>query len=238
MTYKVIGKLFPTSGPAGREFLNQFAREKIARRRTEIKEGLGTEEAEAKGLPQDFVSKLLGLQAAKPEVYKDYHIFMMAISNLIAGSDTTGTTLSAILYYLLRYPETLAKLRKEIQEFENSGKIGKTRVTYRESQKMPYLQAVIKEAQRMHPVAGLPLWRVVPEGGAEVSGRFFPADSVLGINAWAAHYNEDIFHDAKVFRPERWIEAEEQGPDAVRRLEGYYFPVCIIIECSAKSDRL
>jgi hypothetical protein len=39
---------------------------------------------------------------------------------------------------------------------------------------MPYLQAVIKEALRVHPATGLPLEQVVPEGGTPLCGRFFP----------------------------------------------------------------
>lgn len=40
---------------------------------------------------------------------------------------------------------------------------------------MEYLQASIKEALRLHPATGLPLARVVPEGGATLSGTYFPA---------------------------------------------------------------
>lgn len=40
---------------------------------------------------------------------------------------------------------------------------------------MPYLQACIKESLRLHPATGLPLARVVPEGGATISETFFPA---------------------------------------------------------------
>jgi cytochrome P450 len=47
-------------------------------------------------------------------------------------------------------------------------------VTFSDTQKMPYLQAVIKEALRLHPAAGLPLQRVVPKGGAHLAGHFFP----------------------------------------------------------------
>lgn len=39
---------------------------------------------------------------------------------------------------------------------------------------MPYLQACIQEGLRVHPATGLPLVRLVPEGGATISGRFFP----------------------------------------------------------------
>jgi len=33
---------------------------------------------------------------------------------------------------------------------------------------------VMKEAMRMFPVIGLPMMRIVPEGGATIAGRFFP----------------------------------------------------------------
>lgn len=91
---------------------------------------------------------------------------------------------------------------------------------------MLYLQAVIKEALRMHPATGLLLWRVVPEGGAELCGKFFPAGTAVGLNTWCAHYNEDVFGvDARLFRPERWIEAEKEGGEKLRKMDAYYMPV-------------
>jgi cytochrome P450 len=45
---------------------------------------------------------------------------------------------------------------------------------FKEAQNLPYLQAVIKEALRLHPASGLPLGRVVPKGGAEIAGYYFP----------------------------------------------------------------
>ena len=49
-------------------------------------------------------------------------------------------------------------------------------VTFQEAQKLPFLQACIKEGLRIHPVTGLPLARVVPDGGATIAGQFFPAN--------------------------------------------------------------
>jgi hypothetical protein len=75
----------------------------------------------------------------------------------------------------------MRKLQKEIDEMEEKGLISDP-VTYQQSCKMPYLQAVMKEAmrlscrqaeRRMHPATGLPLARVVPKGGAYLAGRKF-----------------------------------------------------------------
>ena len=148
----------------------------------------------------------------------------MGQSNIIAGSDTTAISLSAILYYLLKNPKTLSKLRSEIEEAEGNNHCDSPNPTFKQSQTLQYLQAVIKEALRLHAATGLPLWRVVPAGGAQISGRFFPEGTVVGINTWTAHYNEDVWgSDAAQFRPERWIEAKEDS-DRLKRMEAYYMP--------------
>jgi cytochrome P450 len=88
---------------------------------------------------------------------------------------------------------------------------------------MPYLQAVIKEALRLHPAVGLPLWRDVPAGGTTISGKYLPAGTTVGINGWVAHYNTEVYgSDVRDFRPERWIEASEER---TREMDGFYLPV-------------
>lgn len=88
---------------------------------------------------------------------------------------------------------------------------------------MPYFQAVMKEALRMHSATGLPMWRVVPAGGAEINGRFFPEGTEVGVNTWVAHYDERVFPDAKTFRPERWLES---SPEHLKEMNQMYMPVC------------
>lgn len=176
--------------------------------------------------PQDFLEKLLIANKKDPDKTTSYHVYIMGLSNIIAGSDTTAVSLSGILYYLLKNPETLAKLRQEIQRLGEEGKCSSPNVTFAESQEMPYLQAVIKEAMRLHPATGLPLWRKVPEGGAEVCGQYFPAGTVMGLNTWVAHNNAEVYgSDVQKFRPERWLEAEKEGGDRIKQMDNYYLPV-------------
>ncbi|KAF4462953.1 pisatin demethylase [Fusarium albosuccineum] len=101
--------------------------------------------------------------------------------NIGAGSDTTANALSSILYYI-----------------------------FQDAQGIPYLQAVIKETLRLHPGVGTQLTRVVPKGGLVIEGQFFPGGIEVGVNGWALYHNKAIFgDDASSFRPERWLEANE-----------------------------
>ncbi|RDW74284.1 cytochrome P450 [Aspergillus mulundensis] len=213
---------FSWSGAGGRAYIMRYVSEKIARYSARTPKERDVENKQLK--TQNFLEKMILARDKDPEKVTDYHVFMMGLSNVIAGSDTTAISLSAIMYHLLRNLGVLQKLQREIDTFTEQGKCS-ARVTFKESQDMPYFQAVIKEALRMHSATGLPFWRVVPEGGAEIAGRFFPAGAVVGVNAWVAHYDEDVFEDPHVFRPERWIEAE-CGLDAekARVMNEMYMP--------------
>jgi hypothetical protein len=84
--------------------------------------------------------------------------------------------------------------------------------------KLPYLDSCIKEALRMTPAIGIPLERVSPPQGMEISGRHFEPGTVLGVNAWVVHKSEDIFGaDAALWRPGRWIEANEEKKKEMER---------------------
>lgn len=223
-TLYAINEKLPNTGAAGRTYLMNFTGKKIEERKSARKEGshAATSEEKDSSTPRDFLDKLADANEENAEKVTPYHIFMMGISNIIAGSDTTAVSLSSIMFRLITNPETLKKLRQEVFEHRIKG----TNFTFKQTQDMPYLQAVIKESLRMHSATGLPLWRVVPEGGAEVAGQFFPAGTNIGINTWVAHYDKDVYgEDVNDFRPERWIEGKEEGGERLQRMEANFMPV-------------
>jgi cytochrome P450 len=120
---------------------------------------------------QDFLEKCTELK--KVGKMDDPTMFNVVGANIGAGSDTTGITLTAVIYYLMKNPECLRKLRLEIDTADQEGRLSSP-MTFKEGQQLPYLQATIKETLRLHPAVGQILARVVPEGGAELAGRFFP----------------------------------------------------------------
>ncbi|GAW15137.1 hypothetical protein ANO14919_045460 [Xylariales sp. No.14919] len=201
---------------AGREYVVRLSKARIAeeqeRRRADNAGSRNGEGAEP------FVSKFLAKHELDPEKFSMHHVLAGCTANMAAGSDTTGISLSAILYYLLLHPECMRELRREIEEFRARGLLSSESFGFKETQQMPYLQAVIKEALRMHPATGLPMERVVPEGGATICGRFFPAGTIVGVNSWVAHRNTQVFGaDADTFRPERWLISDEEKLAAMNR---------------------
>lgn len=99
-------------------------------------------------------------------------------------------------------------LLNELRTAKEAGKLSDP-VTWKEARDLPYLDACIKEAGRVHPAFGLPLERVVPPEGAVICGKSLPADTIVGVQMWAAHRNEDIFgEDVDGWRPERWLVDE------------------------------
>lgn len=114
----------------------------------------------------DFIQHMLDLQQAGK--LEEADLFNTVNANIAAGSDTTGLTLSAVIYYLAQTPEALRKLREEV-DAQPDGPI-----PFSQTQNMVYLQAVIKEGLRLHPAVGMPLPRVVPPEGTRLAGYFFP----------------------------------------------------------------
>ncbi|KAK4953238.1 hypothetical protein LTR10_008944 [Elasticomyces elasticus] len=142
------------------------------------------------------------------QVMNDDELLSNAASNIFAGSDTTAASLRAIFYYLCRNPHAHKKLLAEIDDADSKGELSDP-VTFAEAQSLRYFQAVIKEALRMHPAVGLLLERLIPAGGALVSGIQLPEGTIIGMNPWVAARDKIVYPEPYVFRPERWLEADE-----------------------------
>ncbi|KAI3534135.1 cytochrome P450 [Colletotrichum abscissum] len=204
----------------GRQFIVEFTKGCLADHQAKPKavDAEDTSHLSEQSGTMDFLSKFLGKHSEDSSTFSQYHVLAGCVSNMVAGSDTTAISLSAILYQLLRNPKEMSKLQKEIDGFYSQRTGDPRRLNFQESLKLPYLQAVIKEALRLHPATGLPLERVVPEGGATIAGKFFPAGTIVGINTWVEHHHPSIFgEDAASFRPDRWLITDTDRLSAMNR---------------------
>ncbi|KAJ9608403.1 hypothetical protein H2200_007391 [Cladophialophora chaetospira] len=204
---------FPNTGS---RYLGIFTQQQVAEgQKTKPKSLLEKDEAKQ---TDDFLTKLLRMHALQPDKFPISAVFGTCMTNIGAGSDTTSVSLAGIMHQLMKSPATVAKLRQELDQAVEER--GSTEIlSFQESQRLPYLQAVIKEGLRLHPATGFPMVRVVPKGGVQMCGRFFPEKTEVGVNTWVAHANKDMFGpDAEQFRPERWLEDPEKAAEMNRNI--------------------
>lgn len=200
-----------------------FAQNRSAERSAQVSKiqrfGLSDDERAApSGI--DLLSKFA--QASHDHPFMDDRRILSTCSSMVfAGSETTAISLSAIFYFLLKDPRVYATLMAELDAAVANGAIeardNKT-VSWPEAQKLPYLDACIQEAFRLHPAPGLILERVVPPQGMTILDTFIPGGTIIGINPWVVHRRAEVFGvDANAFRPERWLEAT---PEKLKEMKG------------------
>ncbi|KAE8150656.1 cytochrome P450 [Aspergillus avenaceus] len=162
----------------------------------------------------DLLTKFMKAGEVRPDFMTEKRVLTMAVSMAFAGSETTAISLAAVFYYLLKNPSYLQRVRDELDEALRNGTIENRPsglVSWAESQKLPFLDACIKEAFRIFPAAGLPLERVTPPSGVNIAGQFIPGGTVVGCSPWVIHRDEAIFGPhVDAFDPDRWLRAPEE----------------------------
>lgn len=117
-----------------------------------------------------------------------------------AGSDTSSVIVEWAISEMLKNPIILKRLQSELDTI-----IGRERML-EESDilNLPYLQAVCKEALRLHPSTplSLPHFSAQP---CEVNGYHIPANTRLLINVWAIGRDPDTWEFPLEFYPERFL---------------------------------
>ncbi|KAH5769258.1 hypothetical protein HBI88_170060 [Parastagonospora nodorum] len=159
---------------------------------------------------RDFLSRFQEAHDKDPRFITRERVVALTTANMIAGSDTTGISLRAIFYNLIRNPDKLAKLHAELDHVVSKRGVnqGDGLFAWDEVRELPYLSAVINESLRTHPAAGLALERITPVGGLQHDGVVIPGGTNIGCNAWVLHLDEQIWGPKpKEWIPERWIDA-------------------------------
>lgn len=132
--------------------------------------------------------------------------------------------MQSFFWLTLTAPRVYSLLKSEIDSAVSASIIPPTgNIEWQQSQHLPYFQACLKEAMRLRPAVGLNITRYAPSpDGVEIDGRHYPAGTRLAVNGWVLHRDKGVFGaDAEFFRPERWLEDEENA----RVMERYMFQV-------------
>jgi len=159
----------------------------------------------------DLLARLMEGRDEKGEKLGREELTAEALTQLIAGSDTTSNTSCALLFWCLNTPGVVAKLQKELDEALPSDTVP----VFSQVRDLPYLDAVIKETMRIHSTSSLGLPRVVPAQGVTIRGKFFPGGTVLSVPSYTIHHSKEIWGpDAEEFNPDRWFNLTDRQKNA------------------------
>ncbi|KAF2967357.1 hypothetical protein GQX73_g6227 [Xylaria multiplex] len=142
----------------------------------------------------DFFSHML-----KRNTMSEKEMMSQTSSLIIAGSETTATSLSGITWFLLKHPDCMAKLQEEVRGTFTSV----DDITGDSTVNLPYLHGVIEESLRLFPPVPFSLPRYSP--GAEIDGHYIPEGTVVSVAAMSMPRDPRYWKDGESFRPERWV---------------------------------
>ncbi|XP_014520684.1 cytochrome P450 CYP736A12 [Vigna radiata var. radiata] len=150
---------------------------------------------------KDFVDVMLGFVGTEESEYRIERPNIKAILlDMLAGSmDTSATAIEWTLSELLKNPRVMKKVQMELESM-----VGMERkVKESDLEKLEYLDMVVKESLRLHPVAPL----LIPHQSIEdcmVGDYFIPKKSRVIVNAWAIMRDPSAWDEPEKFWPERF----------------------------------
>ncbi|KAJ5731801.1 benzoate 4-monooxygenase cytochrome p450, partial [Penicillium malachiteum] len=137
----------------------------------------------------DFFTYILEDKYGNPNMYPLGEMIAECSIMLNAGSDTTGIALTNVLYWLLKNPICLDRLRDEVDGTFDEGMVV---ASYDKVKNLPYLRAYLDESMRLTPPNTMSVNRLTPSEGI-------------------MHRDPEVFADPESFNPDRWLG--EKGKD-------------------------
>jgi cytochrome P450 len=168
---------------------DRFGETRMFRRRIDpVDEVVFAEIRARRGAPDleerdDILSLLLQARHEDGSPMTDQELRDELMTLLVAGHETTATSLSWAIERLVRHPEAMERLRTGDED---------------------YLDAVIKETMRLRPV--LPLVVRQLKAPMEIGGWDLPAGVTVAPCIHLVHRREDVYPEPHRFRPERFLE--------------------------------
>lgn len=121
---------------------------------------------------------------------------------LVAGHETTATSMAFALHLLACHPEAQKRAHEEADRLP-SGRAPSAA----DLDELPYLTRVLKEAMRLYPAAPVVGRRSVE--AAEVDGHLIPAGADVLVLPWVTHRHPDLWDEPERFDPDRFTPERE-----------------------------
>jgi cytochrome P450 len=162
---------------------------------------------------EDLLTLLLGAQDPENgEGLTDVEVHEQALIFLLAGHETTATSLTFTLHLLGHHPEVQKRLHEEVD-----GVLGGRAPGLEDVRALPYTTMVIKEAMRLYPAA-YSIARV-PASDDTFEGFRIPAGTAVLASPWVTHRHPRHWEAPERFNPDRFTPEREAA-----RHRYAYFP--------------
>jgi cytochrome P450 len=132
---------------------------------------------------------------------QEHVIKWAAVSLYVGGEDTSAETLNAFFLAMSMFPDVQRKAQEEIDRVVGTHRLP----TFSDREQLPYLNAVIEEALRWHPILPMALPHTSDEED-HINGYCIPKDAILIPNTWWFTRDPNVYHDPETFKPERYMQ--------------------------------
>ncbi|PPR84487.1 hypothetical protein GOBAR_AA36225 [Gossypium barbadense] len=193
-----VSDLFPILAPFDLQGIESKAKEQLSW-------FYGMMEKEEEKISKDFMQQLLELhwRGDEKNSLSINEVKALLLDLMVAGTDTVPTAVEWAMTELLRHRDKMTKLVKELDMVVgNQNTVEDSHIP-----QLVYLDAVIKETLRLHPVAPL-LIPHVPSETTVIGGFTVPKGCTVFINVWAIQRDPELWDDPLRFQPERFLEAD------------------------------
>lgn len=128
---------------------------------------------------------------------------------IFRGTDTVAVIIEWILARMVLDPTIQAKVHEELD-----GVVGQSRaIMESDVSSMIYLEAVVKEAFRLHPPGPLLSWARLATTDTTIDGYHVPAGTTAMVNMWAITRDPSVWTDSLNFLPERFMTQHNSPGD-------------------------
>lgn len=177
----------------------------------------------------DMLSHWLKAHENDPHKLTAKDIYAYTTIAVGASADTISIGIQSFIYHVIRNAKAIEQLRNEFDTAQAQGLLKSPVVTFADAQKLPFLQACIKESQRLFNPIAFGLAREVGAAGLDIGGRFFPSGTILSVNSWIMHRSKEIWGpDADEFNPNRWFDK------GIEVRERYFIPVSDLLHLNQR----
>ncbi|EXJ65327.1 hypothetical protein A1O7_01668 [Cladophialophora yegresii CBS 114405] len=159
---------------------------------------------ENKGRDKDLLQKMIDARDDTGRPLQDEDLNVQSTSFILAGSHTTSSSLTWIVWRILKSPEIHRKLNDELDAALGTTD-RKAIPAHAKLDNLTYLNCIIKEGLRIDTSVPGSTPRYVPPEGAVMGDYALPGRTIVSVQAYTTHRDPDVFPDPDRFWPERWL---------------------------------